>query len=94
VYVIGTNFVGLSGASAVAFGGFNALGYTPISTMKLLATAPAHTAGMVQVQVTAAGGKTQDTPADDYTYLAALVKKLIGHHRYEQTDLHLLYSGQ
>jgi Tol biopolymer transport system component len=94
VYVIGTNFVGLNGASAVTFGGFNALGYTPISTMKLLATAPAHTAGMVQVQVTAAGGKTQDTPADDYTYLAALVKRLMGHHRYEQTDLHLLYSGQ
>ena len=41
------------------------------SATQITATAPAYGAGLVQVQVTATGGSTSDTAADDYTYVAA-----------------------
>ena len=71
VTISGTNFVGLSGDGAVKFGSLNALGYTVNSPTSITATVPAGAAGTVQVQVTAAGGTTANTAADDYTYVAA-----------------------
>lgn len=71
VTITGTNFTGLSGASAVTFGGTDATDYNVNSSTQITATAPAHSAGTVQVQVTAAGGSTSNTATDDYTYVAA-----------------------
>ena len=68
VTITGTNFTGLSGASAVQFGGTNATGYTVNSATSITATAPAGT-GVVSVRVTTPGGITANTAADDYTYV-------------------------
>jgi beta-N-acetylhexosaminidase len=88
VVISGSGFTGLSGASAVTFGGTNATSYVVNSATKITAVAPAHAEGAVQVQVTAAGGATADTAADDYTYTTAPATT-----RYEQTDPHIAYSG-
>ncbi len=72
VVITGTNFVGLTGASAVTFGGTNAQSYTVNSPTQITAVAPAHAAGTVRVQVTTFGSQTTtDTGADDYTYVTA-----------------------
>ena len=63
VTINGSGFTGLTGASAVTFGGVNATSYTVNSATKITAVAPAHAAGTVRVQVTAAGGTTPDTSA-------------------------------
>jgi hypothetical protein len=68
VVITGT---GLTGASAVTFGGTPATTYTVDSATQITATAPAHAAGSVQVQVTTSGGASTDTSADDFTYVAA-----------------------
>ena len=83
VTISGTDFVGLSGASAVTFGGAPATSYTVNSPDRITAKAPAHADGMVDIQVTAAGGSTANTPADDFTFLT----------RYDQIDSRLSYSG-
>ena len=70
VTITGTNFVDLSGATAVTFGGQNATTYTVNSPTQITATAPAHAPGTVRVQVTAVGGSTADTLADNFTYVA------------------------
>ena len=69
VVIKGTNFYWVAGASAVAFGGTNATSYKVDSLTQITAVAPAHGAGPVQVQVTAVGGTTADTAADDYHYV-------------------------
>ncbi len=69
VVITGTNFVGVTGPNAVTFGGSNATSYVVNSATRITAVAPAHDAGTVQVQVTALGGATADTPADDYQYV-------------------------
>jgi IPT/TIG domain len=71
VTINGTGFSGLSGPSAVAFGGVNATSYTVNSSTKITATAPAHAAGTVRVQVITAGGTTPDSAGDDFTYSVA-----------------------
>jgi peptidoglycan hydrolase-like protein with peptidoglycan-binding domain len=81
--ITGTGFVGLSGASAVTFGGVDATSYTVDSGTKIIAVTPARAAGTVRVQVTAAGGSTADTAADDFAYV----------NRYDDTDAHLVYAG-
>jgi hypothetical protein len=68
VTISGSGFSGLSGASAVQFGGQNAQSYTVNSPTKITATAPAHGVGSVRVQVTTPSGTTPDTAADDFTY--------------------------
>ncbi len=68
VVITGTNFSGLSGASAVQFGGTNATSYVVNSATQITATAPAGT-GAVSVRVTTPGGTTANTAADDYTYV-------------------------
>lgn len=71
VVITGTNFVGLSGTAAVTFGGTNATSYTVNSDTRITATTPAHSVGATRVQVTAAGGATPDTSADDYIFRGA-----------------------
>ena len=85
VTINGTNFMNVTG---VTFGGAPAVSYTILSSQQIVARAPAHAAGAVQVQVIASAGNTANTTADDYTYTdtAALA-------RFEQTDPHILYSG-
>jgi hypothetical protein len=71
VVINGTGFTGLTGPDAVTFGGADAASYTVESSTKMTAVTPWRPAGvgMVRVQVTAAGGSTGDTAADDYTYM-------------------------
>ena len=88
VVISGSGFTGLSGAAAVTFGGVNASNYVVNSPTKITAVAPAHAEGTVDVQVTAAGGVTGNTGADDYTYSPGPTTT-----RYEQTDPHIAYSG-
>jgi hypothetical protein len=68
--------------------------YNGRSTMKLIATSPAHDAGTVQVQVIAAGGTTANTAADDFTYVGAPVAKPKNPvNRYEEDNGLIAYSG-
>ncbi len=83
VTIIGTDFIGLSGASAVTFGGVPATSYTVDSPSRITAKAPAYAAGTVDVQVTAAGGSSENTAADDFTFLT----------RYDQIDSRLWFAG-
>ena len=65
VVISGTD---LTGATAVTFGGTPATTYNVDSATQITATAPAHTAGTVHVQVTTPGGASANTSADDYLY--------------------------
>jgi subtilisin family serine protease len=87
VVITGANFVGLSGAAAVTFGGVNATSYSVDSATQITATAPAHIAGAVRLQVIAAGGTTADTGADDYTYTSPALQS------YQESDGHIGYVG-
>ncbi len=68
VTITGTN---LSGATAVSFGGTAATGYTVNSATQITATAPAGSAGTVDVTVTTAGGTSATGSSDQFTYTAA-----------------------
>lgn len=65
VVVTGTNF---SGATAVSFGGTNATGFAVNSATQITATAPAGSAGVVNVTVTTANGTSATGAANQYTY--------------------------
>ncbi len=67
VVIDGTGFVGLSGPSAVSFGGVAATHLSIISETRISATSPPGTAGPVRVMVVAAGGTTPDSPAARFT---------------------------
>ncbi|MGX0962453.1 hypothetical protein AB7M63_002902 [Bradyrhizobium japonicum] len=70
VVITGTNFTGTTGAGGVKFGATNATSYTVNSNTQITATAPAGSAGTVDVTVT--NGSTSPTSAaDQYTYVAA-----------------------
>jgi hypothetical protein len=56
------------------------------SDTKITAVSPAHAAGPVPVRVTALGGTTADSPADDFTYVAPPVT-------YQHTSTSLSFSG-
>jgi hypothetical protein len=71
VTITGTDFTGLTGDSAVTFDGVNAASYHVVSPTQITAVSPAHDAGTVRVEVTAAGGSTADTTNDDFTYTTA-----------------------
>ncbi|MFA6037763.1 MAG: IPT/TIG domain-containing protein [Legionellales bacterium] len=71
VVITGTNFINVSGAAAVKFGTTNASSYVVNSATQITAVAPAGAAGVVDVQVTAAGGTSAIVAADQYTYVAA-----------------------
>jgi len=85
VTINGTGFYGMSGASAVTFGGTNAASYTVDSPTQITAHVPAHAVGSVDVVVTAAGGTSDSSgTADNYEYTLP---------RYEQSLPALGYSG-
>jgi hypothetical protein len=65
------NGTGFADVSSVTFDGESATSVIVNSSTKITAAAPAHTAGAVRVAVTAAGGTTPDTTADDFTYADA-----------------------
>ncbi len=68
VVIKGTGFIRVT---AVTFGGIDAdPDYVVDSATQITATSPAHAAGKVQIQVTAAGGDTANTAADDFTYVS------------------------
>jgi len=54
----------------VSFDGF-LVSFTEQDDTTILATAPAHTPGVVNIAVTTADGTSTDTASDDYTYIAA-----------------------
>ena len=83
VVITGSGFIGVS---AVKFGGVNAKSYTVNSANQITAVTPAHAAATVAVRVTAAGGTTEDTEADDFTYVAPPTK-------YQQDFSSFVYSG-
>ncbi len=88
VTINGSGFTGLSGPSAVTFGGLPATTYTVDSSTRITATSPAHDAGAVRVQVTAAGGTSVDTAADDFTYQVAPAFT-----RYDQVNGNIVKTG-
>lgn len=70
VTVTGTNFTGVSGAGGVKFGATNAPGYTVVNDTTIIATAPAGSAGTVDITVTNSGTTSATSAADQYTYVA------------------------
>lgn len=68
VNIKGTNFTGVTGATGVKIGGTNATNYTVISDGLIVATAPAHAAGLVDVTVTNTAGASAATALTKYTY--------------------------
>ena len=59
---------GLTGASAVKFGTFSAINYTVNSATSISVTSPAGSAGTVDVTVSAPGGTSATSSADQFTY--------------------------
>lgn len=74
VVLTGTGF---TGASAIKFGGTNAASFTVDSATRITATAPAGTAGTVNVLVTTPGGTSAADTANQYTYVAAPAISLV-----------------
>ena len=68
VTITGTN---LTGATAVKFGATNATSFTVNSATSISSTAPAGSAGTVDVTVTTAGGTSATSANDNYRYAAA-----------------------
>jgi hypothetical protein len=67
VTITGTGFTTVTGATGVKFGSTNATNYTVVSDSKIVATAPANTAGAKDIVVTnGVGASTTGTGA--YTY--------------------------
>jgi hypothetical protein len=61
---------GFTGASAVTFGGVNALSFTVVNSTTITATSPSGT-GIVDVRVTTLVGQSAATALDHFTYVAA-----------------------
>jgi hypothetical protein len=68
VTITGTN---LNGATAVLFGTTAATAFTVVSATQITATAPAGTAGTVDLTVTTPYGTSATSAADHYSYVAA-----------------------
>jgi len=66
VTILGSNF---TGASAVTFGGTAATNFKVVSDTAVVATAPPHAAGTVDVTVTTPSGTSAQVTADHYTYV-------------------------
>jgi hypothetical protein len=67
ITITGSNFTGVT---AVEFGADDAEDYTVVSSTTIVAVAPAHAAGTVQVKVTNGEGASANTAGDDYVYTA------------------------
>ena len=84
VTLTGTGFIDVS---EVSFGGVKATGVTVKSLTQLTAVTPAHALPeTVGVKVTAAGGTSEDSGADDYSYIVPV-------NAYQQSDSRLAFSG-
>ena len=68
VTITGTHF---TGAKEVKFGSVSATNVVVVSSTSITATAPAGTAGPVDVTVTTVGGTSATSGADHYTYIPA-----------------------
>ncbi|AGF55774.1 chitobiase/beta-hexosaminidase C-terminal domain-containing protein [Clostridium saccharoperbutylacetonicum] len=66
VTITGTDFTGVT---AVKFGSTNATSYTVDSATQITATAPAGSAGTVDITVTTAGGTSSTGSTDQFTYM-------------------------
>ncbi|KJY36288.1 hypothetical protein VR46_31030 [Streptomyces sp. NRRL S-444] len=66
--VVTVHGTGLGGATALIFGPGNPAGALSCTATTCTATAPAHAAGPVDVQVTTPGGTSAASPAVRYTY--------------------------
>ncbi len=75
VTVLGSGF---TGASAVNFGGTDASDFTVLSDNAILVTAPAGTAGTVDITVTTPSGTSSTSSADQFTYTAAATPTVTG----------------
>ena len=75
VTIQGTGFTGVTGASAVVFGGSNATSYEVKSDTEIEAYAPSGT-GTVQVRVTNPEGASDPGPSSEYSYGAPTVTNL------------------
>jgi hypothetical protein len=60
----------LDGSTSVRFGAVPASSFTVVSSTEILASAPAQSAGTVDVTVGGPGGSSPTTPADRFTYSA------------------------
>jgi hypothetical protein len=69
VVISGTNF---TDASAVVFGSTNATSFTVDSASSITAVAPAGTAGVVDIRVTAPGGTSESVAASQFTYTSSV----------------------
>src|SRR6202012_1943999 len=72
--ITGTNFIG---ATAVHFGAAAATNISVISATQITVTAPAGSAGTVDVTVTSPTGTSDTSAADAYTFVAAPIVSLI-----------------
>jgi hypothetical protein len=61
---------GFTGATSVTFGGTAVAGLSVVDDAHVVVNAPAHAAGLVNVQVTTPGGTSPIVAADQYTYTA------------------------
>lgn len=68
VTITGNNFTGVT---AVSFGDTPALSFTVNSETQIIAISPEHTAGTIHITVTAAGGTSAISSADQFTYISA-----------------------
>src|SRR5207302_1302144 len=68
IAISGSNFIGVT---SVSFGATPATSFTVNSATQITATAPAHSAGTVDITVTTAGGTSALGAADQYTFAAA-----------------------
>ena len=75
VTITGTNF---AGATGVSFGSTAASSFTVNSSTSITATAPAESAGTIDITVTTAGGTSATSTADQYTYVSAPTLTLVG----------------
>ncbi len=76
---------GFDGTEVVLFGGSEATSFTVVNDNEITATAPAHAAGLVTVQVVR--GIVGSAQADNYTYIDATPT------RYQETDGRLIYTA-
>ena len=75
VTVTGTNFTGVT---AVKFGSTTANSFSVTSTTSITVPAPAGSPGPVDVTVTAAGGTSSTSPADQFTYTVSTTPTVTG----------------
>jgi hypothetical protein len=68
VAISGSDFTGVTGASAVMFGSLPAQSYTVLSPTSIAAISPAAGLSIVDVKVTGTDGTTPTDPADRYSY--------------------------